>query len=262
MATSLSTLLNQAQWSDSGLSIDVPDDWLQGRSLFGGLQIAIAVHAMRRLVPGIPLRTVQATLIAPLSGSLRVLPRVLRTGKNATHVEARFVDEHEATQLVCIAVFGAARASKVAVTPAQPEVTSASPVTMPFIPGLTPAFTQHFDATLLRGGFPFSGSTSTEAIFSLGIRDVGPFTEAHLIALADYAPPIGLSHLTQPAPGSTLTWMLELLADDFQHLPLSGFRVDANMSAARDGYTSQSVMVWGPGRQPLAIGAQNMMVFG
>jgi hypothetical protein len=102
----------------------------------------------------------------------------------------------------------------------------------------------------------------TENIFSIAIHDEEPFTESHLIALADYVPPVGLSHLAQPSPGRTLTWMLELLADDLSALPLAGFRVDTKLLAARDGYTSQSVMVWGPNGQPLAISNQSMMVFG
>lgn len=263
MTTPLSTLLQGAIWSDAGLSVDVPEDWLQGRSAYGGVQLAIVSHAMRQLVPySVPLRTLQATLIAPLAGRLVVRPRILRTGKNVTHVEARFTDENDATLLHCIAVFGNRRTSQVSVVPVQPEVQCEAPITMPFIAGLTPAFTQHFDGKLLRGAFPFTGSTATECSFSLGIRDSGPFTEAHLIAFADYPPPVAFSHLKQFAPGSTLTWMLELFTDDFSDLPLSGYRIDAELLAARDGYTSQSATVWSPNGQALARGQQCMMVFG
>ncbi len=263
MPTSLSKLLQEAQWSGSEYVIaHVPEDWMQGRSIFGGLQIAVAASAMRKLVPDVPLRTLQATLIAPLSGKLRVAPTLLRSGKNATHVEARFLNDDGSTALVCIGVFGAKRASIVNVTPTQPEVSAPSPIKLPYIPGMTPAFTQHFDAWLLRGAFPFTGSATTENVFQANLRDEGPFGEAHLIALSDYVPPLGLSHLSQPAPGSTLTWMLELLVDDFSQLPLEGYRIDAQLVAARDGYTSQAVKIWGPAGQPLAISNQSMMVFG
>jgi hypothetical protein len=56
--------------------------------------------------------------------------------------------------------------------------------------------------------------------------------------------------------------MLELLRDDVRELPLVGWRVDAELVAARDGYTSQSVMVWGPGGVPVALSRQSMLVFG
>jgi hypothetical protein len=38
--------------------------------------------------------------------------------------------------------------------------------------------------------------------------------------------------------------------------------VDAELVAARDGYTSQSVMLWAPDGTPVAISRQSMLVFG
>ena len=56
--------------------------------------------------------------------------------------------------------------------------------------------------------------------------------------------------------------MLELLADRFDHLPLSGFRIEAELVAARDGYTNQAVTMFAPSGEPLALGHQTMLVFG
>jgi hypothetical protein len=94
------------------------------------------------------------------------------------------------------------------------------------------------------------------------MKDDGPTTEGHVISIADFIPPVALSHLDSPAPGSTLTWMLEFLRDDVGKLPLTGWRVDAELVAARDGYTSQSVMVFGPDGTPVALSRQSMLVFG
>jgi hypothetical protein len=74
--------------------------------------------------------------------------------------------------------------------------------------------------------------------------------------------PVALAHLSVPAPGSSLTWMLELLRDRIDDLPLSGWRVDAELVAAGDGYSSESVMVWGPGGVPVAVSRQSIVVFG
>ena len=94
------------------------------------------------------------------------------------------------------------------------------------------------------------------------MQDEGRATEGHVVAIADFIPPLALSHLRTPAFGSTLTWMMELLAERVDHLPLAGWRVDSQLVAARDGYTSQSVMVWGPGGEPVATSRQSMLVFG
>lgn len=262
MATAYSKLMQSAKVDAGHLAVEIPEDWAQGRSVFGGLQVAVALKAMRALAPDVPLRTLQTTFVAPVAaGLVRVQARVLRTGKSATHVEARIVDGAD-TAAIVVGVFGAARSSTVAVTPIQPRLEAAPSIDFRFVPGLIPSFAQHFKARWLRGLPPFTADTEREHVVEVGMLDEGPTTEGHAVAIADFIPPLGLSHLTTPAPGSTLTWMLEFLIDRVDHLPLMGWRIDAELVAARDGYTSQSVMVWGPGGEPVAISSQSMLVFG
>lgn len=244
-------------------TLEVTPDWLQGRTVFGGLQAAIALRAMRTLVPDTPLRTLQGTFLAPVPGGpVTAQARVLRTGKSATHVEARIVDG-ESTLALLVGVFGTARASSVAVRPRPAAIDSDSKtIEFPYVPGLTPAFTRHFKVRWLRGLPPYTGDTATEHVLEIGLRDAGPANEGHVLAMADFIPPIALAHLKVPAPGSTLTWMLEVLTERFDTLGLERWRIDASLAAARDGYTSQSVMVWGPDGEPVATSRQSMVVFG
>lgn len=261
--TSLSGILSAAKAEAGNLVFNVSADWMQGRSAFGGLQAAIAFHAMRALVPSVPLRTLQATFIAPVAGELRVHARILRTGKNATHVEARIIDG-DATQALFVGIFGAVRSSVVARTLAPRAMTAgAAPVLeMPFGTTLAAAFMQHFAVRWLEGTPPFSGQPCTQQVLDISLDDAGPTSEAHVLAIADFIPPIGFSWLHAPAAGSTLTWMLELLADRFDHLPLSGFRIEAELVAARDGYTNQALTMFSASGEPLALGHQTMLVFG
>ncbi len=240
--------------------VEVPEDWLQGRTLFGGLQAAIALRAMRTLVPEAPLRSLQTTFVAPVPGGLvRSTARVLRSGKNATQVEARIVDG-DATLAVMVGIFGLARDSSVSVVPRQPDVATGKVIEMR-MPGAAPAFTQHFKARWLAGGLPFSGATERDNVIELGMHDSGPATEYHVVAMADFIPPIALSFLRQPVAAASLNWMLELLADDVSALPLEGWRLDAHLTAAAAGYTHQSLELWGPGGVPVALGRQTMVVF-
>ena len=241
---------------------EVPPEWTQGRSSFGGLQAALAVGAMRSLLPApLPLRTLQTTFAAPVPpGPVLVRAQVLRSGKNTQQLEARLLQGQETLCLV-IGIFGAARVSTIAVRPRQPEIAATTPLEFRHIPGLTPEFTQHFKARWLRGGLPFTGASEPAAMVEIGMRDRGNASEAHLLAIADFMPPLALAMLRQPAPGSSMTWMLELLRDRFDDLPLDGWRVDGEMPAARDGYVSQSLMVWAPGGEPAALSRQSMVVF-
>jgi hypothetical protein len=212
-------------------------------------------------LPETPLRSLQTTFVGPVpGGAVRATARVLRSGKNVTHVEARIVDG-DATLALMVGVFGLARPSSVAVTPRQPEATPGNVFEMRYVPGVAPAFTQHFKARWLAGGPPFSGATQRDNVIELGMRDAGPATEYHVVAMADFIPPIALSFLDAPAAAASLNWMLELLADDVSALPLDGWRIDAHVAAAAAGYTHQSLELWGPGGVPVALGRQTMVVF-
>jgi acyl-coenzyme A thioesterase PaaI-like protein len=260
--TPFSVLLSRIEASEGVAVLDVPDDWLQGRTLFGGLQAVIGLAAMRSLVREMPLRSLQVTFLAPVPGGpVHSAARILRSGKSTTHVEARIVDG-ESTLCLMVGVFGAARPSDVSVRPAQPAVASAKAIELPWIPGAVPNFTQHFTARWIVGAPPRSGDTSAANVIELGMRDPGNATEYHVVAMADFIPPIALSHLKEMVPAASLSWMLEMLPEDVRSLPLEGWRVDAQMTAADGGYTHQSLTLWGPGGVPVALGRQTMVVFG
>lgn len=260
--TPWSTLLAATRLEAGVARLEVTPDWLQGRTVFGGLQAAVALQAMRTLVPEVPLRTLQGTFLAPVgAGVVSAKASVLRTGKSATHVEARIIDG-DATLALLVGVFGAARESAVALAPVPHPHALHGGIDFAYLPGLTPAFTQHFKVRWLRGLPPYTGDTETAHTLEIGLRDPGPCTEGHVLAMADFIPPLALSHLKQPAFGSTLTWMLEFLTERFSALALDGWRIDAELGNARDGYTGQTVRVFGPGGVPVALSRQSMVVFG
>lgn len=262
MSTTFSQLMRTAKRAAGQAIFEVTPDWMQGRSVFGGLQVAIALEAMRTCAPKAPLRTLQATFIAPVpEGPVQARARVVRQGKSATHVEARLEGEKEPLAIV-IGVFGAPRVSKAVRVPVAPRLDADKGLELTYVPGVFPAFTQHFRARWLRGALPFSSQPNPEHAVAVGMVDDGPVTEGHVVAVADFIPPVALSYLDAPAPGSTLTWMLQFLRDDLSGLSLDGWRVDATLEAARDGYTSQTVYVWGPDGAPVALSHQSMLVFG
>ena len=251
--------------SSPGISkLQITEDCLQGHSCFGGLQAALAVHAMRTLVDAsLPLRSLQMTFLAPVPPSLiEARAQVLRTGKSATHVAAQLLLDG-AVLAVLVGVFGSARQSAVSGTPAQRKREShASTALGASSTGQAPSFMQHFDLRWSRGSQPFSGETLDDMVVMISLRESGPITEGHVITIADVIPPVALSKFTHPVAGSSMTWMLELLRHDFEQMDLTGWRVEAEMDAAMDGYTSQSARIFAPDGAPVAISRQSMVVFG
>ena len=129
-------------------------------------------------------------------------------------------------------------------------------------PGWRPTSPSTSSARWIVGGPPWSGIEGPESVIEFGMRDSGDATESHVLAMADFIPPVALSYLKAPVPAASLTWMVELLPEDVGSLPLEGWRIDAQMTAAHGGYINQSLILWGPGGVPVALGRQTMVVFG
>lgn len=242
----------------------VSEDWHQGRTLFGGVQVALCIRAMRSLLePGLPLRALQATFVGPVTaGEVRLAPALLRSGKNVTQVEcelARGVD----VACTVVGTFGRARESTIRIappTPAEPpDVTSLTD--LPFIAGIAPSFVQHLALRWASGMPPFSAAerahTATFVRFRHPVRD----PEAELVAVADAIPSPVISLLSSPAPVSSLTWMLELVGAPCPAPPDGWWLVDTEVTTAGDGYATQSTAVVVPGHGVAALSRQSVAVF-
>lgn len=260
-------VMGSLEATGSGWEARASEDWLQGRTLFGGLQAALAVRAMRQLpeTAGLPLRVLQTTFIAPVpAGTVAIKARVLRTGKSTAHVEAR-LRVGDATGALLLGVFGAARPSRIALTPSAPAIDPRQPEgpEMPYIEGVAPAFIQHLRMQWADGGFPYSGADEARTRIFVALREAASISESEVIAYADAIPSPALSTLRRPTMASSLTWTLELLADRFDGAPAAQpWLMDAEVTAGRDGYLSQSAVLWNPLGEAAAMSRQSVVVFG
>lgn len=259
-----SQLIDGLRGGDGEWQAEVPASWAQGRTLFGGLQAALAAQAMRALAGDTaPLRTLQASFIAPVpAGTVQVRARVLRRGKSATQVEAQLLDGGQAACVV-LGIFGAPRASSIDIAPdwPAPAVAAAQARELPYIEGVTPAFTRHVGFRWASGGFPFSGAAEAKTQIYVRLKDEAPVGEAQLVALADTIPSPALSLLKKPAPASSLTWMLEILRPDYDAAADGWWLMDAAVSSAHSGYLSQTATLWSPDHRAVALSRQSVVVF-
>lgn len=260
-----SSVLKNHAFGDRGNGIVViPSDWMQGRSAFGGLQAALLLGAMRRLIGGAPpLRVLQVNFIAPAPGGvpLDCVAQILRRGRNVIHIEGRLSSE-QGTVCLAIGVFGVSRCSSVIMRPVQrPVIQNGSPGEMNVANATTAEFLQHFSLRWLEGALPFTGAERAESVIMLSHRDPASTTEAHVVALADAAPLVALSLLNESAARSSLTWTLEFLGVPIDGLPRDGWRMDSALVAASDGYTQQSALLWSPDGRAVALSRQTGVVF-
>jgi hypothetical protein len=249
-------------------SAEVPVEWTQGRTIFGGLQAALLVRAMRGVVGEVqsfPLRSLQVTFVGPVPGGevVRLRPQRLRSGRTATHAQC---DLYVGEQLTCtaVAIFGAARPSRVAIEIPRLEV-SVDPESlkaMPHVPGITPPFLQHMELRWAPTPPRDAANPGPRSIIFARLHDPGCTAEELLIALADSIPTPAATMVRPQPPLSSLNWMIELLGDP-ANLDRSDWSViGTHVRAGCDGYLSQTSVLWGPNRHAFSVSHQTVAIFG
>ena len=269
MPVDFSAVLASISAAPSALQVTVPEDWLQGRTVFGGLQMALAARAMRAAMPTevreLPLRSAQITFVGPVEGGapIELQARLLRQGRSTVHARCDLV-QAGAVGASAIAIFGVARPSQFV-----REMPAPDPGRRPNAPGMpgfqssfAPAFTQHFEAHWAYGDVPFSGFDEPRSMIYARLRDRECGPEDALLALADVIPTPVLSMLNRPAPASSLSWMIEVLRDpgalDLHDWAL----IDTEVRAGTAGYLSQTSVLYGSDGHAYSVSHQTVGVFG
>ncbi|MFT6577594.1 MAG: acyl-CoA thioesterase [Zhongshania sp.] len=243
----------------------IDESWLQGRTAFGGLSAALVVKAMLQQIPADRrLRSLAVMFVGPVpAGEHRILLRELRSGGSVTHIQGDMVCEGEVAATVS-AAFGKDRQSAVTLAgPAMPAAVAAPEniEALPFIEGLTPTFTQHFDMRICSGALPFSQAKSADFSLWLRFKESGPADLAALIALADMPPMPGLNMIKAPGIGSSLSWYLEFPTAVTGADMSDWWYYDYRSQAAGDGYFNNYATVWGPNGKAVMFSRQVATVF-
>lgn len=260
-------------------AVTIPAGWTQGRATFGGLAAALLYQpvettlesATQGTIADTPLRSLTISFVAPAEvGELQTRTRVLRAGRSAVQIEAH-ANQGEQVVTAALASFGKPRQSTIGISPnpapqfSPPEQCEA----LPYIEGLVPEFTQHFDYRLAAGALPFTGSSEPRLGGWIRFREsAGPATTAHLLALIDAWPPAVLSMLKDLAAASSLTWTVEMMPA--AHRTKAAANADsgewwqylAEVEQAEDGYAAIRARLWDSNGQLMALSRQTVTVFG
>lgn len=241
----------------------VTPEWAQGRAAFGGLIVGMAVRALAQRVPADRrLRSVLVDFVSPAGvGPLRIETRILREGRALTHAEARLTQDGE-VRAVVVAAYGAARATAIrweagAAPPAAPADTLPA---FPYIEGITPRFTRELEYRWTGDSIPFTGGTEPRVGGWVRLADPMPADDAVVLALLDAWPAPVLPLLRAPAPASTVTWMVDLVAS-VDAAPDAWWRFEGTTIAAGEGHASVEGRLWGPDGRLVAASRQLVVEF-
>ncbi|MEK9719518.1 MAG: thioesterase family protein [Quisquiliibacterium sp.] len=260
--TSFSAMMAGLRADGDAYWITLPEDWLQGRTAYGGLSAALCLAATLRAAPALaPLRSAQFAFIAPATGTLRIVPSVLRQGKSASFVGVELFGDSglAARATLC---FGAERA----LADAYGGLAFPAPARADDCPAFyrfanQPNFMNHFDGRLAGGGAPLSASARPEMLVWLRHRDTNePDDLVRLIALADALPPAAFVSFKDSAIISTMAWSIEML-DAKPSSPDGWWLVRGAADTVARGYSTQSTVIWSPDTRPVLYARQTIAIF-
>lgn len=256
--TPLNTILSNARGDAGDLRASIPADWMQGRTSYGGLSSALALHAAQQSQADLPpLRSALVAFIGPLAGEVSVRATCLRRGRTAAFIQS---DIHGESGLSYRATFVFMQDLPSQIDFDQRSVASTPP------PGA--------DARLYTGpdGF-FTGNFNfldlkpetlgpAELLRWVRLRDrtgLSPMVE--LLAIADGLPPAAHKLLgNSMVPLSTITWQINLLTTRPQTTD-GWWLLSARTDFARNGSTSQAMTIRNAAGELVAEAIQSVAIF-
>jgi acyl-CoA thioesterase len=255
-------LLDTMATRADGYHVNPPENWRQGRTLYGGLTLALSEAAASRAFPGLPpLRAVQTAFIGPSAGDVTIHPTILRAGRSMTFIGVDLTAEGKLAARTLLA-YGAGRASVLAATaPAPPPVPAPDTAPPLFVSEGGPAFTVHLDQRFAGGHRVMTGASEGNLLVWVRHAEAVPPSTAALLLLGDALPPASFPRFVVPAMISTVTWSFELFAPD-RHRGQGWHLLRSTDDGVGEGYAGQAMAMWDQGGIPILMGRQSVAIFG
>jgi len=256
--TPIAEILAGATPTGDGFRAAIPASWLQGRTSYGGLSSALALHAAQACEPDLPpLRSAQIAFIGPLSGEVSVTATKLRRGRNAAFIQADIVSE-AGLGFRATFVFMSDQVSEIDLdgrlqSQHRPPAPDAKLYTGP-----DEFFTGNFNFLDLKDSAPGEAEWLRWARLRVP-EGLDPMVE--ILAVADALPPAAFKLLgKRQAPISSLTWIINLLTP--RPITTDGWwLLSATSDYAKNGCSSQAMTIWNADGEPIAQGMQSVAIF-
>ena len=258
--TPFTTLLENIAPNGNDWVIDLPEDWAQGRTAFGGIICAFLYEtAQRQFAELAPLRTAHISFIGPASGTLTMSHEILRSGKNMTTIESKLFGE-KGLATKALFVFGRALPAE---TDQTYPIRDVPPITeaLTEVPSNTPSFLMHLDRRAVNVAPFLSGTHHPE--FLLWLRSVDPAAHtsyATLLMIGDAPPPAALAATKSLSALSSINWTFNMLKDN-PKTEDGWWLMESKTQHVRHGYSSQIMTIWNKSGEQVMDAIQHIAVF-
>lgn len=248
---SVTSFADVITWSPNGVrgwEGVVPPEWMQGRASYGALSAALGLRAIRIANgDGRRPRSIHVAFVGPLTGKPAcVTAEVLRRGRHVTHARAEIFQGEELRSQITATLADDRRSAVVVQAPGRPERPEPERLSgLPYLEGITPAFTRFLDLRPTDGSLPFSGASKSHLGGWCRHRtDPGPDAHIALLGLLDAWPAPVVPMLRAPAPASSVSWSTifydvpEVIGTD------DWLWYHSEAVAARHGYSGMRAMLY------------------
>ncbi|MCK0127346.1 thioesterase family protein [Erythrobacter sp. F6033] len=237
------------------------DDWMQGRTLYGGASALVAFTMAQRAFTDLPpLRAAQVGFVAPVGKDIELNAEIVRQGRNVTQVRSEILSEGKVA-LTAFWLFAAEREANASRQATPPQEWSGHPQdAAQAMKGQGPAFIQkNFDVRHGQAKDTERGAT---------IRRWARLTEDHeldpvskLVLMGDVNPPGAMRIMQRMGPISSINWSFNVL--DPHTRSEGGWYLAENASQHADaGYSSERLRMWDSEGHQVLDGIQCVAVFG
>lgn len=233
----------------------VSDNWMQGRTCYGGASAALALAAVQRDFSELPpLRSAQIAFVGPMGGEIGLRTALLRQGKSATFVRCDAYDG-AAHGMTATFLFGGDRVSHIdhvaaARSPLPPRGEYLDP---PPMVNFARNFEHHVAVEPSPGVPAFSRWARVRERGSLD-----PMVE--LLLIADVLPPAAMMLFKHWGPISTVAWQLDVLDPD--PFDQDGWVLtEAEAEQAVNGFSTQGMTVHAADGRLAAVARQMVALF-
>ncbi|MEE4317340.1 acyl-CoA thioesterase [Erythrobacter dokdonensis] len=236
-------------------------DWMQGRTLYGGASALVAYTMAARAFPGLPpLRAGQVAFVAPVGETIELSAEIVRQGRNVTQVRSEIRCEGKVA-LSAFWLFAQGREPN-AVRPADP------PESWPGPPENNAVVTHDFAPSFVANNFELRFGQAKGTEHGATVRRWARLTEQHdldpvskLVLMGDVMPPGAMRAMQRTGPISSINWSFNVL--DPESRSREGWYLAENASQHADaGYSSERLRMWDADGRQVLDGIQCVAVFG
>ncbi len=256
-------VLNELTPDGEQLFGKIPDSWRQGRTAYGGISTALVYEAARRMSGETrALRSAMVNFVGPAFEDYTVEATTLRSGRTAAAVRATMKCNDVPANETVFTFSDLRPESSLKIPGPKPQ-----PYPLPTdederIPlnGVGPVFISNYEMAPM-GGKPFRGDTEAHLTCWARHRDEQAHDSiAGIISLADVLAPAATRTLSEPAPMSSMTWMINMLVDN-PTTEDGWWMVHTRADNAKGGFSSQDMYVWNAKGQCVMTGRQMVTIF-